>query len=117
MHRLCTTSASAAPQHKMADNVDLELMARALFPKPEVVLLDEPTKSLMSSMIARIRETGATLSNSEAPVLPVEPPIDGVLSIAHSVALFENGRSRESVDNEIVRAGPTLPQCYLSVGF
>ena len=91
-------------------------MARALCLEPEVLLLDEPTEGLMPSMIAKIRETVGQLRERGVSTIVVEQRVDAVLSVADRVTFIENGRNRETVDVEKLRADPGLVKRYVGVG-
>ena len=91
-------------------------MARALCLEPQVLLLDEPTEGLMPSMIAKIRETVARLRELGVSTILVEQRVDAVLSVADRVAFIENGRNRETVDVEELRADPSAVRRYVGVG-
>jgi len=91
-------------------------MARALCLEPTVLLLDEPTEGLMPSMIARIRETVATLRGQGVSTILVEQRVDAVLPVANRVAFIEKGRNRETVDVEALRADPSAVKRYVGVG-
>ncbi|WP_295813577.1 ABC transporter ATP-binding protein [uncultured Nitratireductor sp.] len=91
-------------------------MARALCLEPQVLLLDEPTEGLMPSMIARIRETVAGLRERGVSTILVEQRVDAVLPVADRVAFIENGRNRETVDVERLRADPDMVHRYVGVG-
>ncbi|MCV3239436.1 ABC transporter ATP-binding protein [Mesorhizobium sp. ZC-5] len=91
-------------------------MARALCLEPEVLLLDEPTEGLMPSMIAKIRETVGQLRERGVSTILVEQRVDAVLSVADRVTFIENGRNRETVDIEKLRADPGLVKRYVGVG-
>jgi len=90
-------------------------MARALCLEPEVLLLDEPTEGLQPSMIARIREAVATLKEQGVSTILVEQRIDTVLSIADRVTFIENGRNRDTVAVEALKADPALVRRYVGV--
>ncbi|ESZ27207.1 ABC transporter ATP-binding protein [Mesorhizobium sp. L2C084A000] len=91
-------------------------MARALCLEPQVLLLDEPTEGLMPSMIAKIRETVSKLRDMGVSTILVEQRVDAVLSVADHVAFIENGRNRETVDVEELRADPSAVRRYVGVG-
>jgi branched-chain amino acid transport system ATP-binding protein len=91
-------------------------MARALCLEPKVLLLDEPTEGLMPSMIAKIRETVGTLRDQGVSTILVEQRVDAVLPVANRVAFIENGRNRETVDVEALRADPSVVKRYVGVG-
>ncbi|OQM73755.1 ABC transporter ATP-binding protein [Manganibacter manganicus] len=91
-------------------------MARALCLEPKVLLLDEPTEGLMPSMITKIRETVAGLSAMGVSTILVEQRVDAVLPVANRVAFIENGRNRETVSVEALRADPSAVNRYVGVG-
>lgn len=91
-------------------------MARALCLEPDVLLLDEPTEGLMPSMIAKIRETVGKLRERGVSTILVEQRVDAVLPVADRVSFIENGRNRETVDVEALRADPALVRRYVGVG-
>ena len=91
-------------------------MARALCVEPDVLLLDEPTEGLMPSMIGKIRETVTALRGQGVSIVLVEQRVDAVLPIADRVAFVENGRNRETVPVETLRADPSAVKRYVGVG-
>lgn len=91
-------------------------MARALCVEPQVLLLDEPTEGLMPSMIQKIRETVAQLRASGVSTILVEQRVDAVLSVANRVAFIENGRNRETMPVEALRADSSAVRRYVGVG-
>ncbi|MDR7033437.1 ABC transporter ATP-binding protein [Mesorhizobium sp. BE184] len=91
-------------------------MARALCVEPQVLLLDEPTEGLMPSMIQKIRETVAQLRGRGVSTILVEQRVDAVLSVADRVAFIENGRNRETMPVEALRADPSAVRRYVGVG-
>jgi branched-chain amino acid transport system ATP-binding protein len=91
-------------------------MARALCLEPDVLLLDEPTEGLMPSMIQKIRDTVAALRQRGVSTILVEQRVDAVLPVADRVMFVENGRSRETVSVEVLRAEPALVHRYVGVG-
>ena len=90
-------------------------MARALCVEPDVLLLDEPTEGLMPSMIARIRETVAELRRRGVSTILVEQRVDAVLPVADRVVFLENGRVRETVGIDALRADPGMVRKYVGV--
>jgi len=91
-------------------------MARALCLEPDVLLLDEPTEGLMPSMIQKIRDTVAALRGRGVSTILVEQRVDAVLPVADRVMFVENGRSRETVNVEMLRADSALVHRYVGVG-
>lgn len=91
-------------------------MARALCLEPDVLLLDEPTEGLMPSMIAKVRETVAALSDRGVSTLLVEQRVDAVLPVANRVTFIENGRAVASVGVEELQGDHSLVKKYVGVG-
>ena len=91
-------------------------MARALCLEPDVLLLDEPTEGLMPSMIQKIREAVAGLRALGVSTVLVEQRVDAVLSVADRACFIENGRNRETVAVEALRADPSAIRRYVGVG-
>lgn len=91
-------------------------MARALCLEPQVLLLDEPTEGLMPSMIDKIRETVAKLRDLGVSTILVEQRVEAVLAVADRVAFIENGRNRETMTAETLRADPMAVKRYVGVG-
>ncbi len=90
--------------------------ARALCLQPRLLLLDEPTEGLQPSMIEAIRAVIAKLRERGVAILLVEQRIDAVLSLADRVVFIENGRNRETVEAEVLRADHALVERYMGVG-
>lgn len=91
-------------------------MARALCLEPKVLLLDEPTEGLMPSMIAAIRQAVSELRGKGVAIVLVEQRVDAVLPVADRVAFIENGRTRDTVDVDILRGDLSLVHRYVGVG-
>ena len=89
--------------------------ARALCLEPSVLLLDEPTEGLQPSMIQLIREAVVAMRDQGVAVVLVEQRIDAVLALADRVAFLENGRGREIVSIEELKAAPDLLEKYVGV--
>jgi branched-chain amino acid transport system ATP-binding protein len=91
-------------------------MARALCLEPKVLLLDEPTEGLMPSMIARILAAVRALQAQGVATILVEQRVEAALSVADRILFVENGRSRQSVSPDALRADPALLHHYVGVG-
>lgn len=89
--------------------------ARALCLEPSVLLLDEPTEGLQPSMIQLIRDVVVRMKVQGVAVILVEQRLDAVLSIADRVAFIENGRGREVVGADVLRADTSLLGKYVGV--
>ena len=61
------------------------------------------------------RRCRSCASSGVATIL-VEQRVDAVLPVADRVAFIENGRTRDMVDVETLRADPTLVHRYVGVG-
>ncbi|MBL8576907.1 MAG: ABC transporter ATP-binding protein [Mesorhizobium sp.] len=90
-------------------------MARALCLEPRVLLLDEPTEGLMPSMIAKIRQSVASLRERGVSTILVEQRVEAVLSVADRVSFIENGRVRETVGVDRLREDPDIVKRYVGV--
>ncbi|WP_120500498.1 ABC transporter ATP-binding protein [Roseovarius sp. EL26] len=89
--------------------------ARALCLRPKVLLLDEPTEGLQPSMIDAIRQVIVKMRADGIAVLLIEQRIDAVLPVADRVAFIENGRNRETIAAEALRADPSIAARYMGV--
>lgn len=89
--------------------------ARALCIEPKVLLLDEPTEGLQPSMIDLIRTVVVEMKAQGAAILLVEQRVDAVLEIADRVAFIENGRNRDTLPAEALRADHSLVERYVGV--
>ncbi len=89
--------------------------ARALCIEPKVLLLDEPTEGLQPSMIDLIRTVVVEMKAQGAAILLVEQRVDAVLEIADRVAFIENGRNRDTLPAEALRADRKLVERYVGV--
>ena len=89
--------------------------ARALCLEPRVLLLDEPTEGLQPSMIQLIRDTVVAMRDAGVAIVLVEQRVEAVLSLADRVAFIENGRGREVVSPEELRADATFLHRYVGV--
>ncbi len=67
-------------------------------------------------MIGKIRETVTALRGQGVSIVLVEQRVDAVLPIADRVAFVENGRNRETVPVETLRADPSAVKRYVGVG-
>ena len=67
-------------------------LARALMPKPWLLLLDEPSEGIQPSIVQEIGTTLAKLRDDYGlALIIVEQNLDLVLDVAHRVAVFERG--------------------------
>lgn len=70
----------------------------------------------MPSMIARILDTVRTLKAQGVATILVEQRVEAALTVADRILFVENGRSRQSVSPEALRADPALLHHYVGVG-
>lgn len=89
--------------------------ARALCLRPKALLLDEPTEGLQPSMIEAIRQVIVKMRAAGVAILLVEQRVDAVLSVADRVAFIENGRNREILPAEALRADHSIVERYIGV--
>jgi branched-chain amino acid transport system ATP-binding protein len=67
-------------------------------------------------MIQKIREAVSKLREHGVSTILVEQRVDAILSIADRVSFIENGRNRETVEVEQLRADPSAVKRYVGVG-
>lgn len=81
-------------------------LARALVPKPWLLLLDEPSEGIQPSIV---QEIGVTLSRLRDEVglalIIVEQNLDLVLDVAHRVVVFERGNIIKELQAHELRGG------------
>ncbi|WP_340107399.1 ABC transporter ATP-binding protein [Pikeienuella sp. HZG-20] len=89
--------------------------ARALCLEPRVLLLDEPTEGLQPSMVDLMREVTLKLKAAGVAIILVEQRIDTILALADRAAFIENGRNREMVSGDALRADRSLLEARLGI--
>ena len=81
-------------------------LARALVPKPWLLLLDEPSEGIQPSIIQEIGATLARLRDEERlALLIVEQNLDLVLDVAHRVVVMERGTIVKEMRADQLRGG------------
>lgn len=89
--------------------------ARALYLRPKVLLLDEPTEGLQPSMIAQIRQVVARMKNDGVAVILVEQRIKAVLELADHAVFIENGKTIQTMDRAELANDPAVLNQHLGV--
>jgi iron(III) transport system ATP-binding protein len=85
-------------------------VARALAPRPEVILLDEPFSNLDQALRTQLRvEVREILRRAEATALFVTHDQEEALTIADDVCVMSRGRVEQCASPEIVYAEPANP--------
>ncbi len=81
-------------------------LARALVPKPWLLLLDEPSEGIQPSIVQEIGATLARLRNEFGlALIIVEQNLDLVLDVAHRVVVFERGTIIKELQAHELRGG------------
>jgi len=81
-------------------------LARALVPKPWLLLLDEPSEGIQPSIVQEIGTTLARLRDEFGlALIIVEQNLDLVLDVAHRVAVFERGTILKELHAHELRGG------------
>ena len=81
-------------------------LARALVPKPWLLLLDEPSEGIQPSIVQEIGATLARLRDEFGlALIIVEQNLDLVLDVAHRVAVFERGTIIKELHASQLRGG------------
>ena len=92
-------------------------LARALAPKPEVILLDEPFTSLDAHMARDLREEVVSLlRQTETTALIVTHDQEEALSVCDVVSVLENGRVIQSATPQEIYLNPVSQTVANSVG-
>ena len=92
-------------------------LARALAPKPEVILLDEPFTSLDSHMARDLREEVVSLlRQTETTALIVTHDQEEALSVCDVVSVLENGSVIQSATPQEIYLNPVSQTVANSVG-
>jgi len=92
-------------------------VARALAPRPTLVLLDEPFAALDAALRADLRaDVRAALAEDHATALLVTHDQEEALSIADEVAVMRDGRVRQCAAPELVYRQPVDPWVASFVG-
>src|SRR5687767_4295042 len=85
-------------------------VARALAPRPEVILLDEPFSNLDQALRTQLRvEVREIMRNAQATAVFVTHDQEEALSIADDVCVMSRGRVEQCASPEIVYAEPSNP--------
>ncbi|MSQ65123.1 MAG: amidase [Limnohabitans sp.] len=81
-------------------------LARALVPKPWLLLLDEPSEGIQPSIVQEIGSTLARLRDEFGlALIIVEQNLDLVLDVAHRVVVFERGTIIKELQAHQLRGG------------
>ena len=92
-------------------------LARALAPKPEVILLDEPFTSLDAHMARDLREEVVSLlRQTETTAIIVTHDQEEALSVCDVVSVLENGRVIQSATPQEIYLNPVSQTVANSVG-
>ena len=92
-------------------------MARALAPKPEVILLDEPFTSLDAYMARELREEVVNLlRQTETTAIIVTHDQEEALSVCDVVSVLENGQVIQSATPQEIYLNPVSQTVANSVG-
>ena len=89
-------------------------MARALMPRPALLLLDEPTAGLAPLVVGEIFDLIARINEEEGTtILMVEQNAKQALAIVHRGYVLEMGRNRFEGTREALLSNEDLAQLYL----
>jgi phospholipid/cholesterol/gamma-HCH transport system ATP-binding protein len=86
-----------------------EAIARALAPRPEILLYDEPTTGLDPRAAGKITHLVRTLAEGRVTSLVVTHDMDCVYEVADRIALIDEGRVVWTGEAQAAQADPPLP--------
>lgn len=88
-------------------------IARALAPRPRLLLLDEPTAGMNQTETAEVQQQLAELKAAGQTMLLVEHKLDLVLALSDRVLVMDDGAVIADGDPATVRADPAVIEAYL----
>jgi ABC-type branched-subunit amino acid transport system ATPase component len=88
-------------------------IARALIPRPTLLLLDEPSAALAPRFIENVYATLAKLNASKIALLIVEQNVAAILAVAHRVYVLDIGRNAFDGSAEQLRGSDRIRRLYL----
>jgi branched-chain amino acid transport system permease protein len=88
-------------------------IARALAPRPSVLLLDEPAAGLVGVEVEALAQVLRRLRDAGHVVVLVEHNINLVMAVADRVTVLDRGQVIASADPATVQQDPAVLDCYL----
>jgi iron(III) transport system ATP-binding protein len=105
-----SADAERMPHHLSGGMQQRVAVARALAPRPDVILLDEPFSNLDQALRTQLRvEVREILRRAQATALFVTHDQDEALTIADDVCVMSRGRVEQCAVPEIIYAEPANP--------
>ncbi|MFO1161864.1 MAG: ABC transporter ATP-binding protein [Reyranellaceae bacterium] len=88
-------------------------IARALIPRPSLLLLDEPSAALAPRFIDEVYATLAALNARNLAMLIVEQNVEAILAAAHRVYVLDIGRNAFDGSTDELRGSDRIRRLYL----
>jgi branched-chain amino acid transport system permease protein len=106
-HLHATGGSLSAGQQRLLD------IARALAPRPSVLLLDEPAAGLVGAEVETLADVLRRLRDAGYAVVLVEHNVNLVMAVADRVTVLDRGRVIADADPVSVQQDPAVLECYL----
>jgi branched-chain amino acid transport system ATP-binding protein len=90
-------------------------IARALMPRPSMIVLDEPSLGLSPLLVTTVLDTVQSLNKGGLTILLVEQNVQHALEISHRAYILDNGRiTREGNASELLK-DDQIREAYLGL--
>jgi branched-chain amino acid transport system ATP-binding protein len=90
-------------------------IARALFARPGVMLVDEPTEGLAPILVQNLTEILAQINRRGTTILLVEQTLEVALALSHRLYVMDQGRIQFHGTPDELRRDPAIQQRFLGV--
>ena len=91
-------------------------IAQALIPRPQLIMMDEPSAGLAPSVMHEVLEVARSLADEGMGVLLVEQVLEHALPFADRVVVIDHGATVSGIDHAELQRDPSkLHQIYLGL--
>jgi branched-chain amino acid transport system ATP-binding protein len=103
-----STSLSGGEQQMLA-------LARALMPKPKMLLLDEPSEGIMPVLVDEMFDLFLRLKSAGTTILLVEQNVERALSVSDRAYIIDQGAVVHAATARALLADPAIQERYCAV--